>query len=81
MIRFLARRAAVAIPTLLLVSILACPVGAILGHVALRRIGEDGRGGRGLALTGVIVGWVGTALLVLGIALVGGIFLAAAGAS
>ncbi len=47
--------------------VLACPVGAILGHVAMRRIDESGKQGRGMALAGAIVGWVGTALLVLGI--------------
>ncbi len=52
--------------SVLFVPILACPVGAVLGHIALRRIAEKGTQGRGLALAGVIVGWVGTALLVLG---------------
>jgi hypothetical protein len=32
-------------------------VGAILGHVAQRRIRNTGAGGRGMALAGVIVGW------------------------
>lgn len=44
--------------------ILACPVGAVLGHVALGRIARNGTQGRGLALAGVIVGWIGTAILV-----------------
>lgn len=48
------------------VPILACPVGAVLGHVALRRIAETGKQGRGLALAGIIIGWIATALLVLG---------------
>jgi hypothetical protein len=64
-----------------LVSILACPVGAILGHVALRRIAENGRSGRGMALAGVIIGWVGTALLVLGIAAIVAIVVAAGSGS
>jgi len=50
-------------------SILACPVGAVLGHVALRRMAENGKGGRGLALAGIIIGWFGTALVVLGTAI------------
>lgn len=48
--------------------ILACPVGAVLGHVALRRIAENGKQGRGLALAAIIIGWIATALLVLGTA-------------
>ena len=32
-------------------------VGAILGHVAQRRIRTNGTGGSGMALAGVIVGW------------------------
>ncbi len=49
------------------VPIFACPVGAVMGHVALRRIEEGHKGGKGLALAGVIVGWIGTGLLVLGL--------------
>jgi hypothetical protein len=37
-------------------------VGAILGHVARRQIRERGEGGDGLALAGIIIGWI--ALLV-----------------
>ena len=33
-------------------------VGAILGHVGRRQIRERGEGGDGLALAGVIVGWI-----------------------
>jgi hypothetical protein len=44
-------------------------IGAILGHVARRQIRERGEGGDGMALAGVIVGWVATGLFVL--ALVG----------
>lgn len=41
-------------------------VGAILGHVARRQIRERGESGEGLALGGIIVGWLafGVALLV-----------------
>lgn len=41
-------------------------VGAILGHVARRRIRATGAGGSGLALAGIIVGWVITGVAVLG---------------
>jgi hypothetical protein len=49
---------------------ITCPVGAILGHVALNRIKQTGQQGRGLALAGIIIGWVGTVLLMIGVILV-----------
>ncbi|HEX6499636.1 MAG TPA: DUF4190 domain-containing protein [Micromonosporaceae bacterium] len=42
-------------------------VGAILGHVARRQIRERGESGDGLALAGIVCGWV-----ILGLAVVGG---------
>lgn len=39
-------------------------VGAILGHVAQKQIRERGEAGRGMALAGIIVGWI---TLVLGV--------------
>ena len=42
-------------------------VGAILGHVARRRIRANGTGGAGMALAGIIVGWIVTALGLIGI--------------
>ena len=44
-------------------------VGAILGHVARRQIRERGEGGDGLALAGIISGWIIFALAAAGIAL------------
>lgn len=44
-------------------------IGAILGHVSLSNIKKTGKGGRGLALSGVIIGWSVTALWILGIIL------------
>jgi hypothetical protein len=44
---------------------LACPVGALMGHAAKRRIAENGYQGEGMALTGIICGWIGTGLGVL----------------
>jgi hypothetical protein len=43
-------------------------VGAILGHVARRRIRASGAAGSGLALAGIIIGWILTALSVVGAA-------------
>ena len=42
------------------------PVGLVLGVVARRQIRETGEQGDGLALAGIIVGGIGTALAVLG---------------
>lgn len=42
-------------------------IGAILGHVARRQIRERGEGGDGLAVAGIISGWV-----ILGLAVLGG---------
>ena len=41
--------------------------GAIMGHIALGQIERTGEGGRGMALAGVIIGWAGVALLLLGV--------------
>ncbi len=40
-------------------------LGAIFGHVARRRIRTSGAGGAGIALAGIIVGWVMAAIGVL----------------
>jgi MFS family permease len=45
-------------------------VGAILGHVARRQIRERQEGGDGMALAGVIVGWIVTAIAALVVAVV-----------
>jgi hypothetical protein len=45
-----------------LVGLVTCGVtaliGAILGHIARRQIRERGEGGDGMALAGIIVGWI-----------------------
>lgn len=41
--------------------------GVIMGHISLRQIAERGQGGRGMALTGTIIGWIGIGLTVLAI--------------
>jgi hypothetical protein len=43
---------------------ISAPVGAILGHVARRQIRERGEQGDGMALAGIIVGWILTAGLI-----------------
>lgn len=39
-------------------------IAAIMGHIALRQIKKTGQRGRALALAGVIIGWLGTILIV-----------------
>lgn len=48
-------------------------VGAILGHVARRQIRERGEGGDGMALAGIITGWIAFGLLLLGVIAIVGI--------
>ena len=50
--------------------ILTSPAGAIMGHIALGKIKQTGEGGRGLALAGIIGGWVLTGLWILIVGLV-----------
>ncbi len=46
--------------------LIAAPVGAILGHVALKNIKNDPQtGGTGMARTGIIVGWIQFGLWIL----------------
>jgi hypothetical protein len=48
----------------LVVALFVPLVGAILGHVAMGQIKKTGEQGRGIALAGVIIGWVFTALVI-----------------
>lgn len=48
-------------------AVLAGPAGAVLGHVALGKTKTTGESGRGLALAGIIVGWVATGIALIGI--------------
>jgi Domain of unknown function (DUF4190) len=49
---------------------LTAPVGAIMGHVARRQIRERGEAGDGMALAGIIVGWILTGLILAYVAFV-----------
>ncbi|MBO0868030.1 MAG: DUF4190 domain-containing protein [Micromonosporaceae bacterium] len=44
-------------------------VGAILGHVARKQIRERGESGDGMAMAGIITGWIIFALAVVGVSL------------
>ncbi|MBX6748499.1 MAG: DUF4190 domain-containing protein [Micromonosporaceae bacterium] len=53
-----------------LVTCLAIPVstvGAILGHIGLKQIRETGQDGETYAKVGIIVGWIATGLVLLGV--------------
>src|SRR5687768_1577827 len=41
---------------------ITAPVGAILGHVAMKQIRQTGETGEGMAKTGIIAGWIITGL-------------------
>ncbi|HEY1118393.1 MAG TPA: DUF4190 domain-containing protein [Acidimicrobiales bacterium] len=45
-------------------------VGAILGHIARKQVRDRGENGGGLALAGIIVGWIGVALVLIVVAVV-----------
>lgn len=44
---------------------ITAPIGAILGHIALKQIRQTGETGEGMAKTGIIVGWIITGFGVL----------------
>lgn len=44
---------------------LAAPVGAVLGHIALKQIRERGEQGEGMAKAGIIIGWIITGVIVI----------------
>jgi Domain of unknown function (DUF4190) len=48
---------------------ITAPIGAILGHVARRQIRQRGEQGDGMALAGIIVGWIVTACWLAAIAI------------
>jgi hypothetical protein len=48
------------------VTVISAPVGAVLGHLALRVVGRTGQVGRSLAIAAIWVGWVITGLVLLG---------------
>lgn len=57
------------ISAFVLLPLLGSIVGVITGHIALSQVKRTGESGRGLALTGVILGWVGLGLILLGVIL------------
>jgi len=57
-----------------------CILGVILGHISLKQLKTSGEGGRGMALTGLIVGYIGIAGWIIGL-IVFVVFLGIVGAS
>ena len=51
-------------------ALVLAPLGIVFGHVALRQIKRSGDGGRGLAIAGLVIGYVVTVLLALFLILV-----------
>ena len=56
----------------------ACPkgsiVGIICGHISLSQIKKTGEEGRGLAVAGLIVGYIGLALAILSVIIIAIVF-------
>jgi len=51
----------------LVCSLIIAPLGIIFGHISLSQIKRSGEDGRGLALAGTVIGYVGTVFAVLSI--------------
>lgn len=55
----------VSLATLLFTGGIFSFVGAILGHIALSNIKKTGKGGRGMAIAGIAIGWSVTAFWII----------------
>jgi len=55
------------IASFIIVPFVGSVVGVITGHMSLNQLKTSGEQGRGMALAGTIVGWVGLGLAILGI--------------
>lgn len=53
------------------IGVIGAAIGVVLGHIARNQIRQSGgqQGGEGLALGGIIVGWVTVGIIVLWVAL------------
>jgi len=49
-------------------------LGVIFGHVALKQIAERGEGGRGFAIAGLVIGYAGVAMNIVGIVILAATF-------
>jgi hypothetical protein len=57
------------IAAFVILPLIASIVAVITGHMSLKQLKTSGEGGRGMALTGTILGWVGIGLAAIGIVL------------
>lgn len=55
------------IASFVILPVIGSIVGVITGHMSLNQLKTSGEQGRGMALAGTIVGWVGLGLTILGI--------------
>lgn len=53
--------------TALVSSVVIAPLGIVFGHLALRQISRTGENGRGLAIGGLVIGYLSTAVAVIAI--------------
>lgn len=60
----------VSLATLLFTGGVLSFVGAILGHIALSNIKKTGKGGRGMAIAGIAVGWAASAFWIVAAVLI-----------
>lgn len=58
------------IAAFVIVPLIGSIVGVITGHISLKQLRTSGEAGRGMALAGTIVGWVGIGLSVITIVLI-----------
>ena len=54
----------------MILPLIASIVAVITGHMSLKQLKTNGEAGRGMALTGTILGWVGIGFAVIGIILI-----------
>jgi hypothetical protein len=63
----------VSLATLLFTGGIFSFVGAILGHIALSNIKKSGKGGRGMAIAGIAIGWAVTAFWIIAAVIIFGV--------
>ena len=63
----------VSLATLLFTGGVLSFVGAILGHIALSNIKKSGKGGRGMAIAGIAIGWAVTAFWIIAAVVIFGV--------
>ncbi|MDL5486378.1 DUF4190 domain-containing protein [Microbacterium wangruii] len=56
---------------LFILPVIGSVAGVIMGHLSLRQIARTGERGRGVALAGTIIGWIGVGAILLFILLIG----------